>query len=226
MLINCVIVEDEPLAVTRLRDYISKISFLNLVNVFDNGIEAIGFLGGNKIDLIFLDIQMNDFSGIQLLESIDTKASVIITTAFDGYAIKGFELSVSDYLLKPYTFERFTQAVLKVRDRMMVQPSPEPSCIFVKTEYRLEKVFLDQILYIEGMRDYRQINTSVKKIMTLETFREFEKVLPSKIFCRVHKSFIVSINKIDTVERDRIKINNKIIPVSETFKDNFYSMIS
>lgn len=215
------------MAMVRLVEYIEKVSFLNLLRTFDNGLEAIEFLGTNHIDLILLDIQMDDFSGIQLLESLRNKPEVIITTAFDKYALKGFELNVSDYLLKPYTLERFMQAVIKVRENLMKQSTQEtPAYIFIKTEYRLEKVFMDHILYIEGVRDYRQIHTQEKKMMTLETFKDLEKLLPEKAFCRVHKSFIVSVSKIESVERDRIKINKTLIPISETYKANFYRLIA
>ena len=227
MVIDCVVIEDEPLAMIRIKEYIGKVSFLNLLKTFDNGIEAIQFLGSSRADLIFLDIQMDGFSGIQFLESIQRKQEVIITTAFDQYALKGFDLNVSDYLLKPYTFERFMQAVVKVRDKLGVQKIREtPDYVFIKTEYRLEKVFTDQILYIEGVRDYRQIHTIEKKIMTLETFGDLEKKLPESAFCRVHKSFLVSVSKIELVERDRIKINKVLIPISETYRDNFYKLIS
>lgn len=226
MLINCIIVEDEPLAMMRLKEYIEKVSFINLLKTFDSGLEAIEFLGANHTDVVFLDIQMDGFSGIQLLESLRNKPEIIITTAFDKYALKGFELNVSDYLLKPYTFERFMQAVMKVRDNLMKQPLRElPAYLFIKTEYRLEKVFMDHILYIEGVRDYRQIHTHEKKMMTLETFKELEKLLPENSFCRVHKSFIVSVSKIESIERDRIKINKTLIPISETYKETFYRLI-
>lgn len=227
MVIDCVVIEDEPLAMLRIKEYIGKVSFLNLLKSFDNGIDAIHFLGTSRADLVFLDIQMDGFSGIQFLESIQRKPEVIITTAFDNYALKGFDLNVSDYLLKPYTFERFMQAVVKVRDKLSVQKIREtPDYVFIKTEYRLEKIFTDQILYIEGVRDYRQIHTIDKKIMTLETFGDLEKKLPENTFCRVHKSFLVSISKIELVERDRIKINKVLIPISETYRNNFYKLIS
>jgi len=227
MLINTIIVEDEPLAMKRTREYVEKVSFLNLVKTFDNGMEAIEFLGTAKIDLIFLDIQMDGISGIQLLESIGVKPEIVITTAFDKYALKGFELNVSDYLLKPYTFERFLQAAIRVRDRLGAKQASEiPQYVFIKTEYRLEKVFTDEILYIEGVRDYRQLHTVKKMIMTLETFKDLEKKLPGSAFCRVHKSFMVSIGKIEMIERDRIKIDGNLIPISETYKENFYRLIS
>ena len=226
MKINCIIIEDEPLALERTQEYILKIPYLKLLRTFDNGMEAIGFLKEQDVQLIFLDIQMDDFSGIQLLEALKNKPKVIITTAFDKYALKGFELNVSDYLLKPFEFERFVQACERVYDELLQQFNNEVrNYLFVKTEYRLEKVDFKNILFIEGMRDYRRIHTPGKKIMTLQTFIELEKQLPNNIFCRVHKSYIVSIEKVESIERDRIKINNQIIPVSETYKEHFYEMV-
>jgi two-component system LytT family response regulator len=191
---------------------------------FDNAIEAISFLRAEKVDLLFLDIQMDGFTGIQLLESINKMPAVIITTAFDQYALKGFDLNVSDYLLKPYTFERFMQAITRVYDSLSSGNKTNKEYIFVKAEYRLEKINLADILYIEGMRDYRCIYLSEKRVMTLQTFSELEQELPSK-FCRVHKSFIVALDKIESIERDRIKIEDKLIPISETYKESFYKLI-
>ena len=226
MTINCIIIEDEPLAMQRLRDFVLKVPFLNLMRCFDNALEAISFLRAEKIDLLFLDIQMDGFTGIQLLESINKMPGVIITTAFDKYALKGFDLNVSDYLLKPYTFERFMQAVTKVYDTLVVVKRPEArNYIFIKTEYRLEKINLNEILYIEGMRDYRCVYLNEKRIMTLQTFSDLEQELSSEHFFRVHKSFIVALDKIESIERDRIKINGALIPISETYKENFYNLI-
>lgn len=226
MIINCVIIEDEPLATERIKAFVLKVPFLKLLHCFDNAIEAIGFLKTEKVDLLFLDIQMDGFTGIQLLESINNRPDVIITTAFDKYALKGFDLNVADYLLKPYTFERFMQAATKVYDRHLSPPkNNHKNYLFVKTEYRLEKVDLDDILFIEGMRDYRCLHLPGKRIMTPETFGELENELPKENFCRVHKSFIVALAKIESVERDRIKISNELIPVSETYKESFYKLI-
>ena len=181
----------------------------------------------NKIDLIFLDINMDELSGIQLLESTKIESDVIITTAYNEYALKGYDLNVTDYLLKPFSFERFIQAVDKVQSNLsksnVVQ---EKKFIFVKTEYRLEKLFLNEILYIEGMRDYRRIHTNDKRIMTLQTFKEFEVEIPQSIICRVHKSFMVALDKIVSVERDRIKIKDVLIPISETYKKDFLELIN
>jgi len=224
--INCIIIEDEPLALERIKDYVSKVSYLNLIAYFDNGIEAIGFLKTQDVDLIFLDIQMDGFTGIQLIEALNQRPEIIITTAFDKYALKGFELNVTDYLLKPFTFERFAQSVGRVFDNLNTTAKDiNRTFMFVKTEYRLEKIPFDTILFIEGMRDYRRIHTTEKRIMTLQTFREFEEELPSYKFCRVHKSYIVALDKIESIERDRIKLNGEFIPVSETFKGEFMRRI-
>ena len=226
MLINCIIIEDEPLAMERIKSFVLKVPFLNLLQCFDNGIEAIAFTQTKKTDLLFLDIQMDGFTGIQLLESLTKRPQVIITTAFDKYALKGFDLNVCDYLLKPFTFERFMQAVTKVYDKLSnAEKTDNKSFIFIKTEYRLEKINLNEVLYIEGMRDYRCIHLNNKKIMTLQTFNEFEQELPSTQFCRVHKSFIVALDKIENIERDRIRIRTELIPISDTFKESFYKLI-
>jgi two-component system LytT family response regulator len=226
MIISCIIIEDEPLAMERAKESVQKISFLKLLQTFDNGLDAITFLKNEQVDLIFIDIQMDEFSGIHLLESLNHKPAIVIISAFNEYAVKGFELNVTDYLLKPYTFERFMQASLKVYDSIKATKRDIQGFVFIKTEYRLEKVSLDNILFIEGMRDYRQIHTTEKKIMTLETFGELESKLPSNQFIRVHKSYMVSLDKIESIERDRIKIQNELIPISETYRDKFYSAIS
>lgn len=224
MNINCILIEDEPLAIEQTKKYILKVPYLNLLECFDNGLDAIGFLKSNNVDLMFLDIQMDELSGIQLLESLAHHPKVIITTAFENYALKGYELNITDFLLKPFTFDRFLQAVDKVYTDLLKECN-ETDYIFVKTEYRYEKLLFNDILFIEGMRDYRRIHLTDKKVMTLQTFSEFEKVLPDKYFCRVHKSYIVSLLRVESIEKDRIKIKNTLIPISDTYKDNFYRKI-
>ncbi len=226
MKVNCIVVEDEPLALERAKGYIAKVAFLNLLAVFDNGVDAFIFLKSNPVDLIFLDISLGEMSGIQLLQASNLSSEVIITTAYDQYALKGFELNVTDYLLKPYTFERFFQAAERARNNLATKNfSREKSFIFIKTEYRLEKVELNDILFIEGMRDYRRIHTVDKRIMTLQTFTELEAELPSHIICRVHKSYMVSLSRIESIERDRIRIKDTLIPISETYKKSFLALI-
>ena len=170
-------------------------------------------------------MEMDELNGIGLLNTLGDIPEVIITTAYEKYALKGYELNVTDYLLKPYSFERFLQAVEKAHDKISHKHFQEKDFLFVKTEYRMEKVSFEDILYIEGMRDYRNIQTQSKKILTLQTFGELEKFLPKEKFCRVHKSFVVAIDKIEFVERNRIKIKEQRIPISETYKTRFYELI-
>ena len=227
MKINCIIVEDEPLALERTRGYVQRLPFLELQATFDNGVEALVFLRTNKVDLLFLDIRMDELSGIQLLEAVKIDSQVIITTAYPDYALKGYELAVTDYLLKPFTFERFLQAVDRAQQNLAKpETGPEKKFIFVKTEYRLEKLLLSDLLYIEGMRDYRRIHTLQKRIMTLQTFGDFEQEITPDILCRVHKSYMVALDKIDSIERDRIKIRDVLIPISETYKKAFFERIN
>jgi len=227
MNIKCIIIEDEPLALERAKGFVEKLPYLNLLAAFDNAIDALTFLKSNKVDLLFLDINMDGLSGIELLENAKIDGEVIITTAYNEYAIKGFELNVTDYLLKPYSFERFLKAVDKVQLNLSKKEvSKNKEFIFVKTENRLENIALNEILFIEGMRDYRRIHTINKRIMTLQTFTELEQIIPSNLICRVHKSYMVAIDKIESVERNRIRIKEQIIPISETYKKLFYSQIN
>lgn len=226
MQINVIVIEDEPLAQKKVVGFIEKIEYLQLVKTFDNAIEAISFLKTTSIDLIFLDIQMEEFTGIQFLETLKIRPKVIITTAYDKYAIKGYELEVADYLLKPFTFERFLQAVERISNTFTeVQALNNNDFIFVKTEYRLEKINLSEILYVEGMSEYLRVVTSTKKIMTLQSFKSIEELLPKGNFIRVHKSYIVAIDKIESIERNRLKIKEMILPLSDTYKELFYNKI-
>ena len=226
MKISCVIIEDEPLAKEKLKNYVQRLPQLDLLGCFDSAIAGLGFLKANKVELLFLDIRMDEFSGIQLLESTKIESEVVLTTAYDAYALKGYELNVTDYLLKPFTFERFVQSVDKVQNKLSEKETlHEKKFIFIKTEYRLEKVFLNEILFIEGMRDYRRVHTLTKKIMTLQTFKELEQEIPSNIISRVHKSYMVALDKIESIERDRIKIKDLFIPISDTYKKVFMELI-
>jgi two-component system, LytTR family, response regulator len=225
---SCIIIEDEPLALKRTEEFVNKIPFLNLSGTFDNAMNGLFYLRSNKVDLLFLDINMDELSGIELLESSKIDSQVIITTAYQKYALKGYELNVTDYLLKPFTFDRFLKAVSKAQENINQSSpaSPQLESIFVKTENRLEKINISDILYIEGMRDYRRIHTVNKRIMTLQNFSELEQILPPNLVCRVHKSYMVGINKIESIERRRIKISNQIIPISETYIELFSQVIN
>ncbi len=224
---TCIIIEDEPLALEKTKNFVEKIPFLQLSATFDNALTGLAYLNNNKVDLLFLDINMDELTGIELLESSKISSQVIITTAYQEYALKGYELQITDYLLKPFTFNRFLQAVNKAQKNLMLNSTDTlPDFIFVKTENRLEKIMINDIVYIEGMRDYRRIHTIDKKIMTLQNFTEFEKLIPQTLVCRIHKSYMVALNKIISIERSRIKIADQLLPVSETYKDIFFQIIS
>jgi len=226
MIINCIVIEDEPLALQKVTGYIKQIGYLNLLQEFSNATDAIAYLKTNRVDLIFLDIRMKNLTGIQLLESLQEKPLVIITSAYDEYALKGYELNVSDYLLKPFSFERFVKSVEKVYALINAgKKDGSHDHIFVRTENRIEQVGLDSILYIKGMKDYLQIVTTGKKIMTLQSFRNILKFLPEDKFIRVHNSYVVAISKIESIERNRIKIGNETISVSGSYKEGFYDIL-
>lgn len=219
MKINCIIVDDTPLAVEKLEGFIKQIPLLNLLKSFNGGIEAITFLQSNPVDLVFLDIQMEQFSGLQFMESIQNRPKIIIVSAYSQYAVDGFDYSVSDYLLKPFSFERFLKAVDKVQYELSLNTPKE--YIFVKTEYRMERVNFADILYIEGKGAYLRIVTTKSKIMTLMNFQSMESMLPSENFIRVHKSFIIAMNKIDSIERNRILIGEERIPIGLSYREKF-----
>jgi two-component system, LytTR family, response regulator len=231
MISDCIIVEDEPLARERIEQFTRRLPFLNLVATFDNALDALHFLTTHQVGILFLDINLGAFSGIQLLETASINSQVILTTAYPDYALKGYELKIADYLLKPFTFERFLQAVNRARELQQTAPTLPPqyptakNVIFIKTEYRLEKVMLDDILFIEGKGDYRRIHTNTRRLMTLQTFVELEQELPPQRICRVHKSYMVAIDKIEAIERERIKIGDVFIPISETYRQAFFDII-
>jgi DNA-binding LytR/AlgR family response regulator len=239
-MIRCLIVDDEPLALHILEDYISKIPFLQLVKATTNPIEALTLVQEKLVDLVFLDVQMPELTGIQFLRIANGKAKVILTTAYPQYALEGYELDVIDYLLKPIAFDRFFKSVQKAQG--VLQPAaaptqPEPArqqqkqndflsdFIFVKTEHKIQKVYLNDILFIEGLKDYISIFTPAERIITLQNMKKMEDALPERNFIRVHKSYIVSINKIDSIERSRIFIGDKIIPVGDTYREEFFKIV-
>lgn len=227
MKLNCIIVEDEPLAMERMQQYVGKMPQLHLLASFDNGLEALAYLRENAVDLMFLDIHLGELSGIRMLETQQIKSQVILTTAYHEYALKGYDLNVTDYLLKPFTLERFIQAVDKAIARATpAEPKPEIQHIFVKTEYRLEKVMLEDILFIEGMRDYRRIHTTTQRIMTLQTFRDLEQEIPPHRICRIHKSYMVNLARIEGIEKDKVRIGKQRFPVSETYKERFWELVN
>jgi DNA-binding LytR/AlgR family response regulator len=239
MKINCIAVDDEPLALEIIQEYCAKVPFVNLMRAFDNAIDTIEYLRNNSVDLILLDIQMEDLTGIQLLNALKVKPYVIITTAYDNYALQGFELDVCDYMLKPFSFQRFLKGLNKVYDRIekdadisdgkpVGNHTPDAAgtdYFFVKTETHIEKITTSEVLYIEGMGDYWRIVTPTKRIMTLMNARGIEEVLPEHLFCRVHRSYFVAIGKIESIERKHIKIADQRIPVGDTYLKSFFDII-
>lgn len=237
---NCIAVDDELLALKKIQRFAEKIDYLNLLGTFDNALSTFSFLRENKVDLIFLDIQMDEFTGIQLLETIKDPPYVILTTAFDEYALKAYELDVVDYLLKPIPFERFVKAVEKVYARYLKDETQQkqvqstvpsngaeqPDYTFIKSGNKTVKVYFNKILYIEGQRDYLQIHTEDSKIMTLLNFKKMQELLDPQKFVRVHKSYIIAVDKIDYIENNTIKIGKKLIPVSNTYKVAFYNLLN
>lgn len=242
MKMNCIAVDDEILALKKIKRYAEKLDYLNLLGTFDNALSTFSFLRENRVDLIFLDIQMDEFTGIQFLETIKDPPYVILTTAFDEYALKAYELDVMDYLLKPIPFERFVKAVDKVYARFLRESSHQNKPVitesatvkepektdytFIKSGNKTIKMYFNKILYIEGMRDYLQIHTEDSKIMTLLNFKTIHELLDPQKFIRVHKSYVIAIDKIDYIENNAIKIRDKLIPVSSTYKIAFYNLLN
>jgi len=224
MSINCIVVDDTPLAVEKLEGFIAQVPHLNLLKSFNNGLEAISFIKTNPVDLIFLDIQMEQFSGLQFLESLHNPPQIIIVSAYSQYAVSGFDHSVTDYLLKPFSFERFLKAVDKVKTDPEIISQKE--YMFVKTEYRMERVNFSDILYIEGKGAYLRIIARKSKIMTLQSFQHMENQLPADNFMRIHKSFIVALDKIESIERNRIRIGSELIPIGLSYRERFINMIN
>ncbi|HWS01318.1 MAG TPA: LytTR family DNA-binding domain-containing protein [Prolixibacteraceae bacterium] len=227
MSIKCIAVDDEPLAIEKLKSFIERLPQLQLMATFGNASDALGYMQNNIVQIIFLDIRMNGISGLEMVTRLTSKPQVIFTSAYNEYALQAFELAVTDYLLKPYSFDRFCQAVNKAADYLNWQQAsgavrpPVMDYFFVKSGYRLVKIFLNEILYIEGMRDFQSIVTPSSKILASLSFQELEKILPGD-FVRCHKSYMVSLSKIESIENDRIRIGNKMIPIGETYKAAFY----
>src|SRR5688572_16658134 len=234
--ISCYIIDDEPLAQEILEAYVAKVPFLELKGTFMSPLEAAAQLDKDKPDLLFLDINMPDLDGLSFIPMLNPKPMIILTTAYDQYALKAFDLEVKDYLVKPFTFERFYKGVLRLYQEQSSRLQPEktetkteaptePDFLFLKVGHRIQKISLQDITFIEGMKDYLQIHTAKEKIMTLLSFAKLEELLPATKFARVHRSFVVAIDKIDHIEKNRIRIADKIIPISDTYAEPFFKML-
>ena len=218
-MIRCAIIDDEPLAVKLLETYISKLDYLLLVSAHTNPMEGLTQLKTTPVDLLFLDIQMPELSGVQLARLISEETKIIFTTAYPEYAVEGFELKALDYLVKPIALVRFIDAVERYQKFSTLNTETKNDFIFVKSEHRKQKVNLEDIYYLKGMGDYCQVVMKEKKIMTLEKLRSFESRLPALQFQRVHKSYLISINKIDYIEKNKIKISDQFIPIGQTYEE-------
>jgi len=238
MKIRCIIVEDEPLARKLMEEYVRTTPSLELLSSFGNPLLTLEYLRENKVDLMFSDIQMKEITGLTLLKLIQNKPMVVLTTAYSEYAIEGFDLDVTDYLLKPITFERFLKAVEKVSIRfkeknqiasdsqqMEIQNIPSEEYIFVKDGTKLLKVVLKDILYIQGLKDYVKIKTKNKQIVSLQTMKSLEEILPANQFVRIHNSTIISYDAIEEIEREKVKIADQFFTVSDSYKKEFKDWI-
>ncbi|NIG57520.1 LytTR family DNA-binding domain-containing protein [Chitinophaga sp. Cy-1792] len=225
MQLNCIIVEDEPLAAEKTAAFVARVPYLRLLEVFNDSISAWQYLKTQQPDIVFLDIEMEGMTGIEIISLLQKYPHIIITSAYEKYALKGYELNVTDYLLKPFDFSRFLKAVEKVSQQYQDQPAFARDYFFVHTGYKTQKIFYKDVLYIEGMRDYRCVHTLQDKILTLQTFTEFEQLLPPGKICRIHKSYMVATDKVTHIEKGQVGIKDKILPVSETYKQVFYNAI-
>lgn len=235
-MITCVIVDDKPLAIDILTDYIGKIPFLSLAYSSGNPLEALEFVHNNDISLIFLDIQMPELTGIQFMKILQGKCKVILTTAYSKYALEGYEHDVVDYLLKPVPFDRFYKAVEKAKkiikaeaptiSNTLKNTSPsQAEDLFVKTEYKIQRIPLDEILFIEARQNYVAIITPARQVLTLQNIKTIEEKLPSERFIRVHKSYIIAINKIDVIEKSSIQTGKHLIPIGDAYRESFFARI-
>ncbi|MDN5202389.1 LytTR family DNA-binding domain-containing protein [Fulvivirgaceae bacterium BMA10] len=233
MKMRCVIVDDEFPARELLSDFIHKVPQLELVGSCKNPVEAMEVLHQQQVDLMFLDIQMPELTGVEFLRSLNKKPMVIFTTAYPDYALEGYKLSVIDYLLKPFSFERFFEAVNKGLDLFLlkqnrsdtpVSQGSEKNYITIKADHKIHKVNFDDIFYIEGLREYVTFHTSTGKIITLESLKKLEETLPSH-FLRIHKSFIVNKNKVKALYGNQLEINGKYIPIGKSYKEQVIDKI-
>ena len=232
MKLTCAIIDDEPLAISLLESYVNKTPFLELAGKYNSAVNALPILTKEPVDLLFLDIQMPELNGLELSRLVGNKVKIIFTTAFEQYALEGFRVDALDYLLKPFNYTEFLRAATKAlrwieMSRAENVSANVPDSIFVKSDYKLIQILLKDILYIEGLKDYIRIQTEDKEggILTLMSMKSIEDHLPGDIFIRVHRSYIVNINKIKTIERNRIVFGKLYIPISDSYKERFMELL-
>ncbi len=225
MTLNCVIIDDEPLATGLLESYAQKIPFLNILGVYNSASDAIRTIRENTIHLLFLDIQMPEISGLEFARIIDKDTRIVFTTAFSQYAIDGYKVNALDYLLKPISFEKFLETADKALEWFESQTKQKSMVqdrfIFLKSEYKLQKINFDDILYVEGLKDYVKIylKDSSKNVMSLMNMKKIEEYLPKPEFMRIHRSYIVHVKEVETIDRFRMVIGNQYLPISDSYKD-------
>jgi DNA-binding LytR/AlgR family response regulator len=232
-MISAVAIDDEPLALQLVTGYIKKTPGLKLAGKFDNPLDAAEFMSQNKVDLVFVDIQMPDLSGIEFTRLMEKGPKVVFTTAFEKYALEGYKLDVVDYLLKPFSYEEFLASVHKARklitleQRALQKVEANNEFLFLKSDYKIKRINFNDILYIEGLKDYVKIyvRNSPGPVLSLSTMKLLESKLPESKFMRIHRSFIVNLEKIDTIERSRIVFGKTYIPVGEQYKDKFQEFL-
>ncbi len=232
-MLQTIVIDDEPLAIKLVTSYIEKTPFLQLVGSFENPLSAMEFLETKPVDLIFLDIQMPDITGTEFARMLNKGPKIVFTTAYEKYALEGFKLEAVDYLLKPFGYNEFLEAAKKVKkliDLERVTPSQieaNNEFLFLKSEYKIRRINFNDILYIEGLKDYVKvfIQNEAHPILSITSLKGLEQKLPSTKFMRVHKSFIVNLNKIQTIERSRIVFGNVYIPVGDQYKEKFQEFL-
>lgn len=230
--IKVAIIDDEPLAVEGLSNYVREVDYLDLIGTCNHPIELMQMLDQKPVDLIFLDIQTPKMNGIDYLKIAQNPPMVIITTAYPSYALEGFRLNVLDYLLKPIMFDRFIQATNKAKDYQQLlfrksenQKDDEDDYFFVKADHKYEKIYLEEILYIQGMQNYVAIFTTKGKYVTLLNLKDIEQNLNDQLFIRVHKSYIIAVSKINSIESHEIKVQNTPIPLSRNYRDKLLKSV-
>jgi two-component system LytT family response regulator len=236
---KCIIIDDEPLAVDLLKDFVSKVESLELVNTFNNAIDAISAINKTEVDLIFLDIEMPHFTGIDFIKAIDKKPMIIFTTAYSNYAVEGFDFGAVDYLIKPIPFNRFLKAVVRAQHIFTpaepIQNSNPPNIateesnnfMFVRAEYENIKINYADILFVEGLKDYVKIYTADGKyVLTLMSLIKLENSLSHKGFSRIHRSYIVNLAHIKSIQKNKVLIVDRRLPISESYKAAFFSKIN
>jgi len=228
MKLECIIVDDEPLAVDLLKSYALQTPFLELCGTYNSAVEALSAINEQNIDLIFLDINMPQINGLEFSKTLPPTIKIIFTTAYDQYAIEGFKVNALDYLLKPISYSDFLQAANRALDWFKITNKPSSNNIFVKSGYRIEKLEHDSILYIENQKDYVKfyLEGENEPISSLMSIQDLAEKLPNSTFMRVHRSFIVNLNKIQTIERNCIIFGKTYIPVSDTYREKFNTYIN